>query len=195
VLEAPSVERVSEADVTRLATVLARSFLDDPVTCWAYDREATRFQRSERFFELRLRTLIKQEVSYTTLDREGAALWALPGKWMVPLGETLKLMVGVGPRRLPLVGRGLAMVERRHPKERHFYLAVLGTDPDHQGRGIGSALLRPVLDICDSDRIPAYLETGKERNLAFYGRHGFEVTERLELPKGPPIWLMWRNPG
>ncbi|MFL5825588.1 MAG: GNAT family N-acetyltransferase [Thermoleophilaceae bacterium] len=194
-LEAPSVERVSEADVTRLATVLARSFLDDPVSCWAFDREPRRFAKLERFFELRLRTLIPQDVCFTTPEREGAALWALPGRWVVPIGETLRLMGNVGPRRLPLVGRGLATVERRHPKGRHFYLAVLGTDPDHQGRGVGSALLRPVLDMCDSEGIPAYLETGKERNLSFYGRHGFEVTERLELPNGPPIWLMWRDPG
>lgn len=188
------MERVSESDVTRLASVLARAFLDDPVTCWAFDREPTRLRTAARFFELRLRTLIPHELSYTTHDREGAALWALPGKWLVPIGETLRLMVLVRARRLPLVTRGLTMVERRHPREKHFYLAVLGTDPDHQGQGIGSALLRPVLEMSDSEGIPAYLETAKERNLAFYGRHGFEVTERLELPKGPPVWLMWRRP-
>ncbi|MDX6732846.1 MAG: hypothetical protein QOC54_2794, partial [Baekduia sp.] len=42
--------------------------------------------------------------------------------------------------------------------------------------------------------LPAYLETGKERNLAFYGRHGFEVLDRLDLPKGPPVWFLWREP-
>ena len=81
-----------------------------------------------------------------------------------------------------------------HPTEPHYYLAVLGTEPEFQGRGIGSALLRPVLDICDRDEIPAYLESSKERNIAFYARHGFRVTREVTLPKGPPVWLMWRDP-
>jgi hypothetical protein len=42
--------------------------------------------------------------------------------------------------------------------------------------------------------VPAYLETGTERNVAFYTRHGFKVIEELHLPKGPPVWLMWRDP-
>jgi hypothetical protein len=52
----------------------------------------------------------------------------------------------------------------------------------------------PVLRSCDEDRIPAYLESSKERNVDFYGRHGFRVLERLSLPAGPPVWLMWRDP-
>ena len=33
---------------------------------------------------------------------------------------------------------------------------VLGTDPDHQGRGLGSALMAPVLEHCDRDGVGAY---------------------------------------
>ena len=58
----------------------------------------------------------------------------------------------------------------------------------------GTALIRPGLELCDREGLPAYLETGKERNLAFYGRHGFRVTDEVRLPKGPPVWFMWRDP-
>jgi ribosomal protein S18 acetylase RimI-like enzyme len=75
-----------------------------------------------------------------------------------------------------------------------MYLSVLGTDPAAQGRGIGSALLAPVLRQCDEDGVPAYLESSKERNVAFYARHGFRVREELALPRGPQMWLMWRDP-
>src|SRR5213078_4575676 len=65
---------------------------------------------------------------------------------------------------------------------------ALGTDPPRQGEGIGSALLAPVLELCDRDHVPAYLESSKEQNVAFYSRHGFRVTDELHLPKGPPVW-------
>ena len=97
----------------------------------------------------------------------------------------------------PKVGRavrGVETIERAHPREPHYYLAVLGTDPDEQGRGIGSALMQPVLEMCDRDVVPAYLESSKERNVDFYARHGFRVTDELVLPEGPPVWPMWRDP-
>ena len=71
---------------------------------------------------------------------------------------------------------------------------MLGTEPSRQGEGLGSAVMQPVLEECDRLEIPAYLETGTERNVAFYTRHGFHVSDEFRLPKGPPIWLMWRDP-
>jgi hypothetical protein len=51
-----------------------------------------------------------------------------------------------------------------------------------------------VLDLCDREHFPAYLESSKERNVDFYARHGFRVRERITLPDGPSLWLMWREP-
>jgi ribosomal protein S18 acetylase RimI-like enzyme len=90
--------------------------------------------------------------------------------------------------------RAVREIERRHPVVPHYYLSVLGTDPEQQGGGIGSALLAPVLHRCDADGVAAYLECSKESNVAFYERHGFTVTDRVELPEGPPLWFMWREP-
>jgi ribosomal protein S18 acetylase RimI-like enzyme len=88
----------------------------------------------------------------------------------------------------------LQLVDLARPREAHWYLATLGTDPDRQGQGVGSALLRKVLERADLEGLPAYLESSKERNLAFYGRHGFEVTGEIHTPGGgPTLWLMWRE--
>ena len=192
-----AVRRVREDDVEPLAAMLARSFHDDPVTRWVYASERRRPHWSRRFFGWQVQRLLAQDATWTVDDGAGAALWALPGRWREESRETLRLLrltlPGVLPR-LPRVLVGLGQVESRHPDERHLYLAVLGVDPDRQGEGLGSQVIRPGLDLCDQERLPAYLETGKERNLAFYGRHGFEVVDRLELPKGPPVWFLWREP-
>jgi hypothetical protein len=55
--------------------------------------------------------------------------------------------------------------------------------------------MRPVLDHCDSHRLPAYLEASSPRNRALYQRHGFYDLERLVLPaNGPTLYPMWRKP-
>jgi predicted N-acetyltransferase YhbS len=96
--------------------------------------------------------------------------------------------------RTPLALFGLAKIEQLHPPEPHMYLAVLGTDPGRQGEGIGGRLMAPVLEECDRDGVAAYLESSKERNLAYYSRFGFRVTSELDLPRGPRVWGMWRDP-
>jgi GNAT superfamily N-acetyltransferase len=191
-----SVRPARADDFGRLAAMLARAFYDDPVTAWFYPDAARRMKHARRFFGIRLRQLADQELIYTTSELSGAALWTLPGRWREDLRQSLMLLPML-PVLLPRIVRSTAAVreiERRHPVAPHFYLSVIGTEPEQQGGGIGSALLGPVLSRCDSEPMGAYLECSKETNVEFYARHGFTVTERIELPEGPPLWLMWREP-
>jgi ribosomal protein S18 acetylase RimI-like enzyme len=100
----------------------------------------------------------------------------------------------LGLRTASVLG-GLERMEARHPRDpSHWYLFILGTEPAAQGQGLGSALLAHMLARVDTDGLPVYLESSNERNLALYGRHGFEVTSEVALPGGPRIWPMWREP-
>lgn len=193
---APPVRAARPRDVRALAGVLARAFHDDPAVSWIFARAATRQAWTRRYFSTRLRAVLGTGEVHTTEDRAGAALWAPPEGWRFGLWESLALarFLPATGRRTGRVLRGLESVERRHPETPHWYLTVLGTDPDRQGEGIGSALLAPMLAACDADEVPAYLETATERNVAFYARHGFRVTGEMRLPDGPPLWLMWRDP-
>ena len=180
-----------------LAAMLARSFHDDPVMSWFFPDERRRTDHCRRFFAMRLRQLLPQGETYTVDGGAGAAIWALPERWRLGTWEDIRMGLALLPalgRRVGLAVRGVELIERAHPREPHYYLAVLGTDPTAQGQGIGSALLQPVLGACDRDEIPAYLESSKERNIDFYARHGFRVTGEVHLPEGPPVWSMWREP-
>ncbi len=98
-------------------------------------------------------------------------------------------------RRLPAVMSGINAVEKKHPHEPHYYLLALGVEPALQGRSLGTQLMAPVLERCDRERVPAYLESSKEKNVPLYERNGFKVTEELVVPNGgPKLWLMWREP-
>lgn len=180
-------------DVPALAEALARAFHDDPITFFAHPRSASRHRRSRFFFAGRLRTLIPHEMSYCDAGRRAAALWAPPDAWEPPPVEQVRMLRLVN-RRAPWLAAGFHRMEKLHPREPHYYLSTLGVSPEAQGQGVGSNLLAPMLERCDTEGVPAYLESSKERNIAFYARHGFRVTEETRFPRGPRVWLMWRDP-
>ena len=182
-----------------LCRSLARAFYDDPVATWFMPRADRRLRGLERAFELGIRKIyLPQGHCYTTDGVAGGALWNPPGEWHVPAGRQLRLLPGMARvyRRDTLRAfRGFDLVAREHPGEReHWYLPFVGVDPDWQGRGLGTALLRPVLDRCDADGTPAYLESSTARNRACYLRQGFEDAGTIRFPDGPEMTKMWREP-
>jgi ribosomal protein S18 acetylase RimI-like enzyme len=198
-IDGSDIRKLTEEQVPRIATALARAFEDDPVMGWVFP-DAQRLARLERGFTLYLRRIwLRHEQCYATDRLFGAALWLPPGSWHLGPVEQLRLlpsMLAASGRNLPRLLRVLRMMEVSHPAEpEHYYLAVLGVEPELQGRGFGSALMSPVLEHCDRERIAAYLESSKRRNCVLYERHGFRIVEELRLPKGgPPLWRMWREP-
>jgi ribosomal protein S18 acetylase RimI-like enzyme len=195
---AVSVRLATKSDLPAMATSLARAFAKDPVKLFLSGGKELPVERTEPFFTVFGRMQLRHGHVYTTPGREGAALWAPPGRWKVPVREIVKatpqFLRLYGWRFVPNLGV-LSTLERAHPTEPHYYLEFLGTDPAHQGRGIGSALLRPVLERCDEEGVGAYLESSKESNVPFYARHGFTVTQEIAHERdGPHQWLMWRDP-
>ncbi|HWI22439.1 MAG TPA: GNAT family N-acetyltransferase [Baekduia sp.] len=189
------VRLAQRSDIDQLAAVLARAFEDDPIYEWSFGQGAKKWSR--RFFKWQLKRLLPQDVTWTVDGCGGAAVWALPRQWRESTTDLLRLVLITTPairHRMRAVVAGLTLVDERHPVKPHMYLALLGVDPAEQGKGVGSALLAPGLEICDREQLPAYLETGKEKNLAFYGRHGFAETGRVDIPDGPSVWTMWREP-
>ena len=97
--------------------------------------------------------------------------------------------------KVPRLVGALTAIEKVHPKEEHYYLEVLGTHQDRQSKGIGSAVMSHMLDRCDTEGMPAYLESSNPRNIPFYARHGFEPTDEIVVGKGAPtVTAMWRDP-
>lgn len=192
------VRTAGPRDVGPVADALARAFDDDPLIGWFFPGERRRRERLPGFMAALTRiSSLPHGAVYTTDGWTGAALWNPPGTWRTTLAGQLRLgppmLRHLGTRMVTAV-RAFSIIESRHPEEPHWYLLMLGTVPEQQGRGVGSALMRPILDRCDAEGVPAYLESSKQRNIPFYARHGFQVTGQIDLPGGPSLWPMWRDP-
>lgn len=179
--------------------LLARAFWDDPVMVHLLPDEASRYRRMQHLYGFALADGRRRGFVHTTDRLEAVAVWHAPGRRSAQRSDVLRAApMGLrtfGPTRLPLAVQVLEHVERHHPRQHHWYLALIASDPGRRGRGAAAALLEPVLARADEEDVPAYLESSKLSNVAYYERFGFEVTEEITLPGGgPPMWLMWRTP-
>ncbi len=190
------IRAMSPGEEHRVASILAKAFSDDPVTRFVFPSDRAWRRRSAAFYTAVARALAPVGRVDLAGDFAAAAIWREPGGnelagWRGRL-FTLRMAfcVRAGIPRAVRLGRAL---ERVHPRERHWYLSVIGTDPREQGRGHASELIEPVLERCDAEGLPAYLESSKEGNVSFYRRFGFEVVEEVQVDGGPRIWPMWRE--
>lgn len=185
-------------DAVLIGRVLADAFYDDPVGRWLDPDDETRATRLARLFELWATAFTLPHGEVLRVGDAAAALWLPPGRWQVPPLVLLRHLPRLGRifgRRTALLLRGQRSLERHHPRTPHWYLPAIGVATADQGRGVGSALLGAVLERCDRDGVPAYLEATCERNRDLYARHGFDLRDDvIHLPDGPPLWPMWREP-
>lgn len=192
-----AMSRADRTDVPTLSRTLAFAFQEDPVFRWIVPDSAHRRQRLPDVFAAFADLYLPYEETYLAGGGLGAALWAPPGgppfstEQLETLGERLSTVLGDD------AGRALeldAILAEHHPEQPAFYLQFMGVRPNQQGRGLGSQLLRTVLDVCDADHTPAYLEATSPDNRRLYERHNFGTFARVDLPSGPSLWAMWRDP-
>jgi ribosomal protein S18 acetylase RimI-like enzyme len=194
-----------KADISELSYALGRAFYDDPVSIWIMPDDKSRAAHLRKFFA----TVTRHhhlagggvEVASDGSTIGAAALWDPPGRWKQSAREQLMMVpsfiLGFGFRTTTgrKLGELLGQMKQQHPEEPHWYLAVLGSDTGVRGKGYGHALMRSRLDRVDAEHAPAYLESSKFENIAYYQRFGFEVTGELVMPNGgPTLWPMWRAP-
>ena len=194
-----------KADISELSHALGRAFYDDPVSIWIMPDDKSRVAHLRKFFAAitRHHHLAGGGVEVATDGSAigAAALWDPPGRWKQSAREQAMMLpsfiLGFGFRLATgrKLGDLLGQMKQQHPEEPHWYLAVLGSDTIVRGKGYGHALMRSRLDRVDAEHAPAYLESSKFENIAYYQRFGFEVTGELVMPNGgPTLWPMWRAP-
>jgi ribosomal protein S18 acetylase RimI-like enzyme len=196
VTERIDIRKAQPEELAVAAAVLARAFADDPVFVYCFPDAERRRRGVPAFFDLVVRTLAVYDEIYLAGDA-AAAVWVPPGEPPVPeeAAEAFGAQaVEIGGEDMERFGAVMKLTEEHHPAEPCAYLWFIGVDPGRQRRGLGSALMTPLLQRYDAQRMPAYLEATSPRNRDLYLRHGFAVVSELTLPDGPQMWPMWREP-
>ncbi|MFD5034574.1 GNAT family N-acetyltransferase [Streptomyces sp. NPDC058220] len=191
------IRQAGEGDRATLVRLLDEAFAHDPVSCWVFPDEAHRRKVHGLFLGVFADIALAEGRVDIMEDETAMALWL-----QVPAGlpeeeddtpARMRATADPDNERAELIGRLTGAI---HPHDRaHEYLLMIAVSPEHQGKGLGRALIEPVLERCDRDGIPAYLEASSERSSRLYERLGFAFTgTTVDLPDGPHMWPMWREP-
>jgi GNAT superfamily N-acetyltransferase len=199
------VDRIQPGEESAVVAALGRAFFDDPLFGFFVPDLVKQTKALSAFMASGVKDALPFDdiwVAHAEGKVAAAAVWLPPGAY--PRGLKRDVMSYVrslptfklaGKRVFPAIGL-LGAVDKAHHEVHgpHYYLAILGSDPQMQRTGAGTAVLAPVLTRCDTEGLPAYLETQKEENIAYYARHRFEVVQKIEAKGCPPIWTLLRQP-
>ena len=187
------------AEIPTAVDVLARAFYADPVWSWAFPDPERRLGQHRAVWGLVARAALSYESAWLSGDCAAVALWIPPGRPELRPEDEERLegllteLLGDGATR---VLETFERFEAAHPTAQpHYYLSLLGTNPDQRGRGLGMGLLAATLEWIDAEGAPAFLESSNPVNTPRYASLGFTVCGEFELPDGgPSVTQMWRDP-
>jgi ribosomal protein S18 acetylase RimI-like enzyme len=197
-----SLVKINASLVEKASIACAQAFEDDPTTVWMVP-DAKKRSNLRYSFEmvLNIAVLGGAEAYTTSPDCEGVAIWMPAGN-----KQSLTMLLQAGYPYLPLRcgwryfildSRSMSLCEKlkkKYAPKRHCYLAALAVAPEHQGKGIASALIKPMLAKLDEDNTPCYVETQNMKNVAMYQHFGFELLHETHMPGGNyPLYILLRR--
>ncbi|MGW1719895.1 GNAT family N-acetyltransferase [Streptomyces sp. NPDC002156] len=201
-----AIRTADERDRELVVRLLDDAFQNDPVSGWIFPdpahRRATHPVLVGAFVDI---VLAEGRVDLAE-DGSACALWLpMPADGHAEASEgdvqgdegddavRLREAIDPGNERVELLVR---LTEEIHPSgSAHEYLWMIGVAPDSQCQGLGAAILQHALDRCDREGVAAYLEASSARSGKLYERLGFDhLGSPLDLPDGPRMWPMWREP-
>jgi ribosomal protein S18 acetylase RimI-like enzyme len=195
------VETATHTDLAAVAGVLSRAFRDNPgLGGILRGDDAVSRQRVLSGCMLGFARAVLRHGRIDVIRQGGvlvgASLVLPPGSFPMPFRGQVSVAAGIARSRLGRLhrfARADREMHRNHPRDPHHYLWFLGVEPGHQGRGLGSELLRSLTVRADSAQQPCYLETDVERNIGLYRGHGFQVLgERIVPGMDVRMWFMRR---
>jgi ribosomal protein S18 acetylase RimI-like enzyme len=193
--DAPPIRRAGPERLADLAGLLGRAFEDDAMIQWPLGFTGTAASIAA-MFEILYEVPIHSGMVWEAGEAEGVAVWVPPGH-ADDLMEADRLARERFAAMVPDGGARYAAlwewIDECLPAEPVWYLDAIAVGQERRGMGVGSALVRFGLAMADRDGVAAFLETSRERNVAYYERFGFRVTHDGDAPGGGPhIWFMRR---
>ena len=173
---------------------LTLAFGADPANRWCWPGAAEYLQAFPDFVRALGGKAFAAECAFEIAGGAGTALWLPPGVEPDEAELIAIIQRSVHASRQNDLFELIQQMGKYHPQTPHWYLPFVGVEPMQQSRGLGALLLRPILERCNHERLPAYLESTNPRNIPFYESLGFRRVGMIQSGTSPEIVPMLREP-
>jgi ribosomal protein S18 acetylase RimI-like enzyme len=191
-MSALAFSAADESEQERIYATLVLAFAADPVERWLYPEPQQYLSHIPGFLAAFGGRAFAEQTVWHLGEFSAVALWLPPGAEADDDAITTSLAETVAADKHDDLFDVLGQMGAAHPTYPHWYLPWFAVDTALQGKGLGSQLMTPCLQIVDATHLPAYLETPNPRTIPFYQRHGFEVTGEARAGTCPPMTFMLR---
>lgn len=181
------------------ADVLTRAFLDDPYYGYIMPNRNKSRKQLHWWMKLLLNYTLKYGDIYYTDDHKAIAMWLGPEKPVVSDIKILSMGLILYPFKVGLRNfmrlmdiDGQWKKEHKKLDKRHYYLMVIGVEPEFQQKGIGSRLMQVGLKKADDEKLECFLETVTPEDVRFYEKHNFKVIHNKAFSEKQQFWIMKR---
>jgi GNAT superfamily N-acetyltransferase len=193
-VESYPVSQVKADREAKAIATLTLAFVEDAANRWCWPDADEYLAAFPEFVRALGGRAFAAQTAFEIAEGAGAALWLPPGVEPEEVALVSLIERTVHASRRDALYAIVEQMGRCHPTFPHWYLPFVGVEPIHQGRGLGAELLRPILQRCDAEGLPAYLESSDASNIAFYERLGFRSVGRIQAGTSPVIVPMLREP-
>lgn len=201
----PDFRLLTLSDVEPAARVIAQAFVEDPLISFVLPFRRTRVRTLYKFLRAYGEINIKNNRGYGSGEPlQGVAYWKSPNQDNLSVSvRSLRLFLPllftfypIGFFRARAILQRIEDLHRKYVDEPHYYLDNLGVLPSARGQGVSSKLIRPILELADSQKVITYTDTVTPSNVSLYEHFGFQcVEESSVIDTGITVWALRRPPG
>ena len=192
------------SQTNRIIKLVSSAMQNDPLNIYLFPDQERRKSLLPFIYQVVIRYGIQNKLLYATSEKlEGVALWfpsvanEMPFLPAVRYGG-LSVLTKTGIKEIMRMIRYQQHCVTLRKKYAHFpywYLVLIAIDPQFQGKGLATQLIKPILQQADSENKHCYLETQNENNISIYNHFGFEVVAESTIPStGEHHWCLLRKP-
>lgn len=147
--------------------------------------------KMKSFWKVSLKTM--SEKTFFLTDSENVNSLAIFSPYEKGTISIWKYIKAGGLGMIPKIGLGCAKrmtrfekfavdIKNKYAKPGCWYLYTFVTMPEFRGKGLGSSIMRPMIEYLDNNHQDCYLETLLPINVDIYKKYGFELKEEVKFP-------------
>lgn len=181
---------LNKKDIDVFASNLAVSFKGYPLFEY-FSNEKYNIKKMTKFWKVSLNTMSDKTffladsesanslAIFSPYEKDGVSIW----KYIKAGGLGLISSLGIKmTKRMTSFEKFAMQIKNKHSKPGCWYLYVFVTMPGFRGKGLGSKIMRPMLEHLDEKNQDCYLETLLPINVEIYKKYGFELKEEVKVP-------------